>query len=111
MRKQTADGKRAAANDLEKEGDDKAASYAKEKAENPEQRYELGSIAAAKRGFLLALVEWARKRKTFTVAQAIEEFNGRQINSRKVDAARCTRYFNYCRVHGIFKLVKTVGAK
>ena len=66
-------------------------------------------LQPVKRGFLLQLVEWARKRKTFTVAQAVEEFNGRQINSRKVDATRCARYFNYCRVHGIFKLVKDGG--
>ncbi len=102
MKTKTTNGKKAAAHDVDAEA---------AKEEKVEQRYELGSIATVKRGFLLQLVEWARKHKTFTVSQAVEAFNGKQINSRKVDAARCARYFNYCRNHGIFKLVKNGGAK
>ena len=108
MKTKTTNGKKAAAHDVEPE-----APKAKEekKDEKPEQRYELGSTATVKRGFLLLLTEWARKHKTFTVAQAVDEFNGRQVNSRKVDASRCARYFAYCRNHGIFKLVKNGGTK
>ena len=101
-------GKKAAAADVEPVETPKAK---EEKKDEPEQRFELGSTTRVKRGFLLLLTEWARKHKTFTVAQAVEEFNGRQVNSRKVDATRCARYFNYCRVHGIFKLVKNGGTK
>jgi len=113
LKKQRAtDVKRAAGNDVEKDEATKSPKAPrKTKAPKPDQRYELGSVATVKRGFLLALVEWARKRKAFTAAQAIEEFNGRQFTNRKVDAGRVTRYFNYCRVHGIFRLLKNGGAK
>jgi len=84
---------------------------AEEKVEKTEQRFELGSTTRVKRGFLLLLVEWARKRKTFTVGQATETFDGKQVNNRKVDAARCARYFRYCTGHGIFRLIKNGGAK
>ena len=107
--KTTNDVKKRAAND--KPEPVEAPKKEEKKDEKPEQRFELGSTATVRRGFLLMLVEWARERKTFTVSQAVESFNGKQVNNRKVDAARCGRYFLYCKNHGIFKLVKNGGAK
>ena len=60
-----------------------------------------------KRGFLLELVEWVKKKERgATVEQMIAEFSGRQIDGRKVDADRCRRYVVYCKAKGIFKIPK-----
>jgi hypothetical protein len=69
----------------------------------------VADVSKVKRGFLLALVEWAKKRKTFTVTQAAEEFVGRQIEGKKITAARIATYVGYCERHGIFKLTKNGG--
>lgn len=89
MKKQN--GKKAAANDKETK---------------VEERYQIGSIATVKRGFLLAVVQWAEKKGTFSAEQLVAEFQGRSVEGKKITAERCHRYLNYCRVNGIVKVVK-----
>jgi hypothetical protein len=111
MKKQgTSDAKKRAANDVEKDETPKAA-VAKAPKATPDQRYELGSVATVKRGFLLAVVEFTKKKGTVSAEQLISEFAGRQFDGRKVDASRVHRYISYCRNHGIFRPVKNGGAK
>jgi hypothetical protein len=111
MKKQaTSDAKKRAANDVEKDETPKAA-VAKAPKAIPDQRYELGSIATVKRGFLLAFVEFAKKKGSVNAEMLIAEFGGRQIDGHKIDATRVHRYISYCRNHGIFKPVKNGGAK
>ena len=111
MKKQaTSDAKMRAANDVEKDETRKAAAPKAQKVE-PAQRYELGSIATVKRGFLLAVVEFTKKKGAVNAEMLIAEFCGRQIDGHKIDATRVHRYISYCRNHGIFKPVKNGGAK
>ena len=106
------DAKRAAGNDVEKDEATKSPKAPrKTKAPKPDQRYELGSVATVKRGFLLAVVEFTKKKGTVSAEQLISEFAGRQFDGRKVDASRVHRYISYCRNHGIFRPVKNGGAK
>jgi hypothetical protein len=111
MKKQgTSDAKKRAANDVETTDTTKAAAAKAPKA-IPDQRYELGSIATVKRGFLLAFVEFTKKKGSVNAEMLIAEFGGRQIDGHKIDATRVHRYISYCRNHGIFKPVKNGGAK
>jgi len=111
MKKQaTSDAKKRAANDVEKDETPKAAAPKAPKAV-PDQRYQLGSIATVKRGFLLAFVEFTKKKGSINAEQLIAEFAGRQIDGHKIDATRVHRYISYCRNHGILKPVKNGGAK
>jgi len=74
MKKQaTSDAKKRAANDVEKDETPKAA-VAKAPKAIPDQRYELGSIATVKRGFLLAFVEFAKKKGSVNAEMLIAEF-------------------------------------
>ena len=104
MKKQGAtDVKRAAANDGQENG--KATKAKKSSTPAEDAKYTIGNLATVKRGFLLALVEFAKAKGTVDHAALVKEFNGRQVDSRKVDAARIARYLSYCRNHGILKLV------
>lgn len=102
--KQT-DAKKAAANDKEN-GNNGKATKAKRAKVPEEAKYTIGNIATVKRGFLLALVEFAKAKGTVDHATLTKEFSGRQFDNRKVDADRVTRYLAYCRNHGILKVVK-----
>src|ERR1039458_6969955 len=64
MKKQaTSDAKKRAANDVETNDTPKATAAKAPKAKPAsDQRYELGSIATVKRGFLLAFVEFTKKK-------------------------------------------------
>ena len=113
MKKQaTSDAKKRAANDVETNDTPKATAAKAPKAKPAsDQRYELGSIATVKRGFLLAFVEFTKKKGSVNAEMLIAEFGGRQIDGHKIDATRVHRYISYCRNHGIFKPVKNGGAK
>jgi hypothetical protein len=97
-------GKKAAANDVEK--DEPKAKAAKRTKPAEDAKYVIGSIETVKRGFLLAMIEFARAKGTVDHAVLVKEFGGRQFDGRKVDAARITRYLAYCRNHGILKVAK-----
>lgn len=103
MKKQgTTDAKRAAANDKPENGKAEKAP----KAPKPEEKFTLGSIDTAKRGFLLEFVKFCKAKGTVDAAMLIAEFNGRQFDGRKVTVDRVHRYIGYCRNHGIFKVTK-----
>src|ERR1700680_1875941 len=94
MKKQgTTDAKKAAANDVEKEGP-KAAKTAPKPAEDA--KYRIGSTDTVRRGFLKEFCDFTRKKGTVDAAMLIAEFAGRQINGHKIDAARVHRYLRYC---------------
>jgi hypothetical protein len=105
MKKQTANGKRAAAND-KPEAETKKADSQKAKAEKPAERYQIGQTDTVKRGFLKEFCNFTRKKGTVTAEMLIAEFAGRQIDGHKIDAARVHRYIRYSVNHGHFKLVK-----
>lgn len=71
-----------------------------------EERYSLGNIATVKRGFLLEFVQFVEKKGTVDAETLVKEFNGRQIDGHKIDAARVNRYIRYCRNNGQFKVAK-----
>jgi hypothetical protein len=103
MKKQsTTDAKKAAANDKE---NGKAAKTKRSKPAD-DTKYTIGSTETVKRGFLKEFCDFTRKKGTVDAAMLIAEFNGRQIDGRKVDAARVHRYIGYCRVNGIFRIAK-----
>ena len=102
MKKQPVDAKKAAANDKEN-GNGKKARRTKP-AEDA--KYVVGNTSTVKRGFLAALVEFAKAKGEVDHAMLVKEFSGRQFDSRKVDASRITRYLSYCRNHGIMKVAK-----
>ncbi len=75
MKKQgTTDAKRAAANDKPENG--KAA-----KRSNPAEdaKYVIGNASRVKRGFLLALVEFAKAKGEVDHVMLVKEFSGRQF--------------------------------
>ncbi|SRR6266536_2093633 len=109
MAKKSLDGKKRAANDVE-DDTPKAAKAKVEKAEEPEERYQIGSVATVKRGFLLQLVQFVQKKGTISEKELVEQFSGRQIGGRPISQARVARYVRYCLNHGQFKVVKN-GAK
>jgi hypothetical protein len=86
MKKHYGNGKKAAAND-------------KPEAK-PVERYVIGSTDTVKRGFLKELCDFTRKKGTVDVELLVAEFSGRQIDRRKIDAARVRRYIQYCVNHG-----------
>jgi hypothetical protein len=101
MKKQAAtDAKKTAANDKPENG------KAKRVKPVEDAKYIIGSIETVRRGFLLAMVEFCKTKGTVDHAALVKEFSGRQFDSRKVDAARITRYLSYCRNHGILKVAK-----
>ena len=101
MKKQAANGKKAAANDKPEPANTTKGSKPAEDA-----KYTIGSTETVRRGFLLAMVEFAKARGTVDHAALVKEFSGRQFENRKVDSARITRYLSYCRNHGILKVAK-----
>jgi hypothetical protein len=92
----TTDAKRAAAND--RPDSDKAEKAPK--VPTPAEHFKLGSIATVKRGFLLAFVEFVKKKGTIDAAMLVAEFVGRQIDGKKITAARVHRYIGYCKALG-----------
>ncbi len=100
MKKQN--GKKAAANDVEKE----TPKAKKSKRVPDDARYVVGNLATVKRGFLLEMVTFAKAKGEVDHAMLVKEFGGRQIDGHKVDAARITRYLAYSRNHGILKVAK-----
>ena len=102
-RQGTTDAKKAAANDVEKEGP--KAGKAAPKPPEPE-RYTIGSTETVKRGFLKEFCDFTRKKGTVEAAMLIAEFAGRQIDGHKIDAARVHRYIRYAVNNGQFKKAK-----
>lgn len=103
MKKQL-DVKQRAANDKE-DGNGKTKA-AKRSKPAEEAKYTIGNLSTVKRGFLAAMCEFAKAKGEVDHAMLVKEFSGRQFDSRKVDAARITRYLSYCRNHGILKVPK-----
>ena len=62
----------------------------------------MGNSKTVKRGFLLAFLEFAKKKGTVDVAMLVGEFAGRQVDGKKITTARVYRYIGYCKTHGIF---------
>ena len=103
-KKDTTDGKRAAANDRTEKG---MAEKAKKgsKGTEPDAKFTLGSIETVRRGFLLEFVKFIQAKVTVDAAMLVTEFNGRQFDGRKVTVERIHRYIAYARNHGIIKQV------
>jgi hypothetical protein len=94
----TTDAKRAAANDREEHGKtDNGA-----KSTRPSEQFKLGDVSKVKRGFLKTVVDFTKKKGTVDAAILVEQFSGRQIDGKKITAARVHSYIGYCRAHGIF---------
>ena len=106
MKKQTADGKRAAANDKPETQAKKADTPKVAKAEKPAERYQIGQTDTVKRGFLKEFCDFTRRKGTVSAETLIAEFAGRQIDGHKIDAARVHRYIRYSVNHGHFKVAK-----
>ena len=53
-------------------------------------------------GVLKAVVDFTKKKGTVDATILIEAFSGRQIDGKKINAARLHRYISYCKTHGIF---------
>jgi hypothetical protein len=87
-------------------GKDTKKAAANDKDVKVPERYSLGSIATVKRGFLLEFVKFVEKKGTVDAETLVKEFNGRQIDGHKVDAARIARYIRYCVNNGQFKVAK-----
>ena len=100
MKKQgtTTNAKRAVAND----GPDTEKVEKALKASKPAEQFKLGNSNTVKRGFLLAFVEFAKKKGTVDATMLVGEFAGRQIDGKKITTARVHRYIGYCKTHGIF---------
>lgn len=103
MKKQSAHGKRAAAND---KPNDNGKPKKAPKAPKPEEKFTLGSIDTVKRGFLLEFVKFVKAKGTVDAAMLVKEFSGRQIDGKKITAERIHRYVAYSRNHGLIKVVK-----
>ena len=106
MKKQTADGKRAAANDKPETEAKKAKAPKSTKAEKPVERYTIGNIATVRGGFYKELCDFTAKKGTVDAEMLCKEFVGRQINGRGINAARVDRYIRYALNHGQFKVAK-----
>ena len=106
MKKQTADGKRAAANDKPETVAKKADVQKSTKAEKPMERYTIGNIATVHGGFYKELCDFTAKKGTVDAEMLCKEFVGRQINGRGINAARVDRYIRYALNHGQFKVAK-----
>ena len=114
MKKQTADGKRAAANDKPEAETQKAnapkapkAPKAKKSSKPAEDtKYTIGSTETVKRGMLKQFCDFVREKKVVSVEQLVSEFAG-----HKISAARVNRYISYARNHGHIKVVKNAGGK
>ena len=94
----TTDAKRAAASD--RPNSDNAEKVPK--VPKPSEHFKLGDVSKVKRGFLKAVVDFTKKKSTVDAAMLIAEFTGRQIDGKKITAARVHRYIGYCKAHGIF---------
>ena len=105
MKKQTADRKRAAANDKPEETK-KADAPKTTKAAKPMERYTIGNIATVRGGFYKELCDFTAKKGTVDAEMLCKEFVGRQINGRGINAARVDRYIRYALNHGQFKVAK-----
>jgi hypothetical protein len=106
MKKQgTADVKQRAANDKPENRKTEKAPKASKLTE-PDAKFTLGSIDTVKRGFLLEFVKFVKTKDAADAAMLIAEFNGRQIDGRKVTVERIHRYIAHSRNHGIIKVVK-----
>jgi hypothetical protein len=105
MKKATTDAKKAAANDREN-GNDKATKAVKGSKTAADEKYSIGSIETVKRGFLKEFCDFTKKKGTVDAETLVKEFNGRQIDGHKVDAARVARYIRYCVNNGQFKVMK-----
>jgi len=70
------------------------------------EKYTIGNTDTVKRGFLLELCDFTRKKGTVDAETLVKEFSGRQIDGHKVDAARIARYIRYCVNNGQFKVAK-----
>ncbi len=92
-------------------GKDTKKAAANDKETKVEERFSLGTITTVKRGFLLEFVKFVEKKGTVDAETLVKEFNGRQIDGRKVDAARVHRYIRYCVNNGQFKVVKKAGGQ
>jgi hypothetical protein len=106
MKKQTAEGKRAAANDKPEAETKKANAPKVPKAERPVERYKIGNIATVRGGFYKELCDYTAKIGTVDAEMLCKEFVGRQINGRGINAARVDRYIRYALNHGQFKVAK-----
>ena len=110
MKKQSAtDTKKVAPNDKPENGKaEKAKGTTSLRTVPPEQpeRYTIGSTETVKRGFLKEFCDFTRKKGTVDAAMLIAEFAGRQIDGRKIDAARVRRYVRYAVNNGQFKKAK-----
>ena len=106
MKKQTAEGKRAAANDKPETETKKANAPKVPKAERPVERYKIGNIATVRGGFYKELCDYTAKIGTVDAEMLCKEFVGRQINGRGINAARVDRYIRYALNHGQFKVAK-----
>ena len=114
MKKQPAThAKKAAANDKPENGKtEKAKVTTSLRTVPPEpERYTIGSTETVKRGFLQEFCDFTRKKGTVDAAMLIAEFSGRQIDGRKIDAARVHRYIRYCVNNGQFKVIKKAGGQ
>jgi hypothetical protein len=100
MKKQgtTTDAKRAVAND----GPDTEKVEKALKASKPAEQFKLGNSNTVKHGFLLAFLEFAKKKGAVDAAMLVGEFAGRQIDGKKITTGRVHRYIGYCKTHGIF---------
>jgi len=104
MKKQgTTAAKRSAANDKEN-GNGKVPAKAPKAADDA--KYTIGSADTVRRGFLKEFCDFTRKKGTVDAATLIAEFAGRQIEGRKIDAARVHRYIRYAVNNGQFKKAK-----
>jgi hypothetical protein len=79
MKKQPVDAKKAAANDKEN-GNGKTTRVAKRTKPVDEKKYTIGSTDTVKRGFLLEVCEFTRKKGAVDAEMLVKEFSGRQID-------------------------------
>jgi hypothetical protein len=109
MKKQApTDAKKAAANDKPEIGKaEKAKVITSLRTVPPDpERYTIGSTATVRRGFLKEFCDFTRKKGTVDAATLIAEFDGRQIDGHKIDAARVHRYIRYAVNNGQFRVAK-----
>jgi hypothetical protein len=105
MKKQNANGKKAAAHDVEPTEAPKAAK--KTTVEKlVDERYTIGQTDTVRRGLLKKFCDFVRKRGTVSTEQLVAEFSGRTIDKHPVNAARVRRYVAYARNHGHIKVAK-----
>jgi hypothetical protein len=107
MKKHIANGKKAAAHDVETHEAPKAAK--KGKAEKSDERYTISQTDTVKRGLLKEFCDFVRKKGIVTVEQLVSEFAGRTIDKHPTSAARVHKYVRYSLNHGHIKPVKNGG--